>query len=301
MIKAELTKNCKKKSFLILTIILAILSISWLISVYVSSIKTIEMGMEYTDTQLVLLEPQNIFFQCMSQITLSIYIFPFIIIGVILVYDDIKEKVILQVAVIQKSRIRYFMNKIAVLLIYNFTVLLSIFIICLCFSLLMPNINKENMQDIFSVYTIFSFLIYWMGLTFWGIVAMAITCIFNSGIAGSCVALYVLIERIYTSTSAVTIQNSLLMKLNEFLPWANFNTLFVYAGDLKTLTSDMTQEIEIMKASTLTMYKYIHYNNSVVPYPYFKGLDEIIFACIVYLLFFIAIYVYYYNLRIKKS
>ena len=79
MIKAELTKNCKKKSFLILTIILAILSISWLISVYVSSIKTIEMGMEYTDTQLVLLEPQNIFFQCMSQITLSLYIFPFII------------------------------------------------------------------------------------------------------------------------------------------------------------------------------------------------------------------------------
>lgn len=298
--RAEFKRLFRKKSFYILSLISLSLLITWLISTYYAGMEGMNQGIVYDDTQLTLLEPQRVFQQGMTQITLSIYIFPFIIMGVIMVYDDIKEKTILQIAVISDNKYKYYIQKYLVLLVYNFIMLLMFWIICIFFSFTVPEIRIDMWKQLFSIYNALSFIIFWLGISFWGMVAMTITCITKSGIGGSCVAIYILFERIFTGTTAITFHNQTLMKINEFLPWTNFNTLFVYAGNIQYLLSDLSETEKLQNASVLTMYKIIEYNGTFVPYPFFKNIEEIIGICILFFLSVTAIYLYSYNQIIHK-
>lgn len=300
MIKAEFKRLFRKKSFYILTLISLLLVLSWIYSTYVSGNESLARGIPYDQTSLRQLEPQNIFFQNMLQVTLSIYIFTYVIMGVIIVYDDFKEKTLLQIAVSNKNRKKYFITKIIVLLIYNFAMIGIYLLLCLAFAFLLPNIDSSNWTALISINTLSSIIMFWFGLSFWGLVAMAITSLTNSGIGGSCVALYLLIERIYSTNTAVTLHNPTLMRINEFLPWANFNTLFVYASNLKYLTSNLSEADTIANASGLSMYKLIEYNGALVPYPFFKDVGEIIVICLLFAVAVLCIFYYSYNRRISK-
>lgn len=300
MVKAEFARLLRTKSLFILTVLSLFLVMSWIYSNYVSGSKALAKGIPYAETSLVLLEPQSIFFQSMLQVTLSVYIFPYVIVGVMLVYDDLKEKTLLHMAVLTKERKKYLITKISVLLIYNLVMIGICFGLSVSFAFLMPGIGSSNWRALISVHTILSFLMFWFGLTFWGLAAMTVTFLTNSGIVGSGVALYLLIERIYTSTTAVVFRNPILMRVNEFLPWTNFNTLFTYASNLEYLLSDLSQEEILANASILTMYRMMEYNGIMVPYPYLKDIAEIVTICLLYSICVLGILFYSYLWRISK-
>lgn len=300
MIKAEFKRLFHKKSFFILTAISLLLVLSWIYSGYISGSEALSRGIPYAETALRQLEPQNIFFQSMLQVTLSVYIFPYVIMGVIIIYDDLKEKTLLQIAASNRNRKKYLITKIKVLLIYNLAMVGICFLLCLIFAFSMPDINSSNWAALISIHTPLSFIMFWLGLSFWGLVAMTITCLTNSGIGGSCVALYLLIERMYAANTAVILHNPTLMRINEFLPWANFNTFFVYASNLRYLLSDLSEAETIANAAGLTMYKMMEYNGTMVPYPFFKSIGAIIAICLLYTIIVLGILYYSYNRRISE-
>ena len=82
--------------------------VTWIFSVYYAGVEELKQGLPYEQTQLRCLEPQNIFRQVLLQVSLSIEIVPFIIMGAIIVYDDLKEKTLLQIAVINRNKWKYF-------------------------------------------------------------------------------------------------------------------------------------------------------------------------------------------------
>ena len=300
MVRAEFKRLFHKKSFYVLSIILILIMVTWIFSVYYAGVEELKQGLPYEQTQLRCLEPQNIFRQVLLQVSLSIEIVPFIIMGAIIVYDDLKEKTLLQIAVINRNKWKYFMNKYLILLIYNLVILLIYFGIGISFSFMASYIDTTMWKELFSPYQLASFVMFWLGISFWGMAAMAVTCLTKSGIGGSCVGLYVLAERIYSSTTAVTFHNPVLMKINELLPWENFNTLFVYAGNLNDLLSGLTEAEKLIYASGLTMYQLISYNETIVPYPYFKGIMQIIGVCVIFMLLITGIYLYGYQRCIRK-
>lgn len=300
MIKAEFKRLFHKKSFFVLAAISLLLVLSWVCLGYISGSEALARGIPYAETTLRRFEPQNIFFQSMLQVTLTVYIFPHVIMGVIIIYDDLKEKTLLQITVSNRNRKKYLITKIKVLLIYNLAMAGICFLLCLIFAFLMPNINSSNWATLISIHTPVSFIMFWLGLSFWGLVAMTITCLTNSGIGGSCVALYLLIERMYAANTAVFLHNPTFMRINEFLPWANFNTFFVYASNLRYLLSDLSEAEIIANASGLTMYKMMEYNGTMVPYPFFKSIGAIIAICLLFTIIVLGILYYSYNRRTSK-
>jgi|GEM_PF-3421160 len=300
MMRTEFKKLFHKRSFYILTAISLFLFLSWIISGYVSGSEMLDKGVPYANTMLSKLEPQHIFGQSMLQVTLSIYIFPYVIMGVILVYDDLKEKTLLMIAVSNGNHFKYFFTKLNVLLIYNLAMVGVQLILGLAIAFAMPKINHSNWVSFFSIQTLLSFVMFGLGISFWSLAGMAITFITNSAVGGSCVAIYLLLERIYTSNTAVAIHNSTLMRINEFLPWANFNTFFVYASNLKYLMSKLSEDEKIANASVLSMYKMIAYNGTQVPYPYFKSIWSIIGVCLLYAIVALCLLYYGYIRRIRK-
>lgn len=61
-------------------------------------------------------------------------------------------------------------------------------------------------------------------------------------LGGSFSVIYVLLERVYTTTSAFIFTNTTLMKLNEYLPWTNFNNGFISLKSPSTNTTVLSQD-----------------------------------------------------------
>lgn len=297
MIRAEFKKLKYKKSLYILPLVTLICIIFWIISTYYTYIKMpSDEGVKQSIE--VLLQPQNIFFKAMKEICLSIYIFPLVVVGVVFVYDDLKEGVLVQIAVLSKNRIKYFMNKINCLIIYFFIVLVAYFIVTTSISFFLPEVTKVEWIDIFSVYSLSSFLIYWFGIVFFAIVSMLITYVTSSAVGGAGITIfYILFERIFTSNTAMIIKSPLLMKINEYLPWSNFNSLFVYASDLHNI---MLRK-NINAILELTMFKMGPYEGIVMPLPFLKSIWSLLFIIIAYFIVTITLFYRIYQNRISKS
>lgn len=293
----ELRINLRKKSVWSIFIITELLCILWIIISFNKANNIFMLGGSYKDSGLNMFELGDLFYNYMVYVTTTIYIFPFIILGVILVADDIYSKAYLNLYMVSKNLKRYIGGKGMTLLILNTVLLIMIIITCSVASYVLPNVKNIPFHILINIYGISSFFIYLLGISTLGFFSMGIAYYFRSSMAGLLVAIYILIERIYTSMSAISLQNPFIMKLNEYLPWSNFNTLFVYSSNLKYLTSNLTNEELMNQASILTMFRIIEYNNTNVAYPFFKELWAIILMCLLYLVLSILIFF----LGVKKS
>ena len=293
----ELRINLKKKSVWSIFFITELLCILWIIINYNKANNIFLLGGSYKDAGLNMFELGTLFYNYMLYLTTSIYIFPFIILGVIIVKDDIYSKVYLNLYLVTKNLKRYISGKLITLIILNILLLFLIIITCGVASYILPNVKNVELYGLINIYSVSSFCIYLLGITTLGFFSMGIAYYSRSSMSGALVAIYVLVERIYTSMSAVSLQNPLLMKINEYLPWCNFNTLFVYASNLEYLTSNLPEEKLINQASILTMFKIIDYNNTNVAYPFFKAFPIIALICILYM----ALSIIIFYLGVRKS
>lgn len=299
MIISEFKRIMSNKSFWILSLLTLIILISNTSIGYLSCSNDYINGVAYEYSGLGNFEPQNIFFYSMLNLTTSIYIFPFIIFGVVLIYDDIKYKFLMRVAIIKKNKFSYFINKFLVLLLYNIVMILLIFLVTVILSINFKNTIKENADYIFSVYTLLSIILYWIGISFFCVLSMMVTVLFNSAIVGNCVNFYILFERIFTSNTAIQLRNEVVMKINELLPWANFNTLFVYASNLEYLINNYENDLSGL-SSTLTMFMLVETYNTIYAIPYFKDLTHILLICTFYFIVIILLYFYACKQSIRK-
>ena len=301
LVKNELNLSLRKKGIRVLFAISILILVLWIGTTYHGASQKLYLGASYEETGLNLLEPNRIFSYYMFNLTTSIYIFPFIFLGMILVGSDLKNKIYLNICSVTKNRNKYILVKIITTLIINLLFLITILLLSITISILLPNIRDKSLTDLFSLYKIFSFLIFWLGLSGLSIGSMGLTYFFKSNVAGASLAIYILLERIYTSASAISLQNPILMKINEYLPWCNFNTLFVYASKLKYLTSSLSHEELLNEASVLNMFRIIEYHNTHVAYPFFKDLRLIIIICSLYIIVFLLLFATGFKKRIKEG
>lgn len=293
----ELKVNLKKKSVRSIFFITELICILWIIINFKRANNIFLQGGSYEDSGLYMFELDKLFYNYMLNLTTSVYIFPFIILGVILVADDIFGKVSTNLYMVSKNLKKYIAGKLITLLILNVILLALIFITCGLASYLMSNVKKVSLGNLINIYGIWSFLLYLFGISTLGFFSMGIAYYFRSSMAGALVAIYILVERIFTSVTAISLQNPYLMKFNEYLPWCNFNTLFVYGSNLKYLTSNLSTEELSNQAGLLTMFKIMKYNNVEVACPFFKDLWLIILICLLYLALSLKIF----SSGVKKS
>lgn len=301
LVNNELKILLHKKGIWALFISSILIFVLWIATAYYKSSQMLKLGIGYEDTGLHFFEQSNIFNYYMFHLTTSIYIFPFIFLGIILVGSDLKNKVYLNICTVTRNRTKYILAKLSSVLTLNLLFLLFILLLCIVTSFLLPDVKKTSIFNAFSLYHFLSFLIFWIGLSGLGFASMGLTYFFKSNVVGASFAIYILIERIYTNVSAISLQNALLMKINEYLPWCNFNTLFVYASKLKYLTSSLSGEELRNEASVLTMFKIIEYHNIQVAYPFFKDLKLIIFICGIYVACFVLLLIMGFNKRVKEG
>jgi hypothetical protein len=142
-------------------------------------------------------------------------------------------------------------------------------------------------------------------LLFWAGFAIAITYALNSAIAGTGITVfYLLFERLFTSMSSTLVHQPLLMKINEFLPWANFQSLFLYAIGSEQWTNQLHHKIDLNLSSMIPgMFRLTKTQLSgvSVPFPFLTPLYVLIIVITVY--FSVMLYACWtlYHYRINKS
>ena len=100
--------------------------------------------------------------------------------------------------------------------------------------------------------------------------------------------------------SSFTFRNPFLMKINEYLPWANFNTLSVYGSNLKNIVMNGMTESSL---SELTMFRL---SSTQVPgftiaVPYMKPIESVIIITFIYTIILVAIFWKMFKIRMSKS
>lgn len=255
------------------------------------------------DELLYWLKPDSIFIYALNDIVHTIYFFPLVLVGVIWVNDDLKNGTLPLIAVLHRDRLRYFTCKIVSMSLYFAVILVLYYIIFSLSAMAIPHIPAGNWPQVGLQNIVRSFPIYLSTFIFWGVVGMMVTYVFNSGIAGAGITMfYLLFERIFTAEIAYVLRSPLLMTLNEYLPWANFQSLFVYAAG----TEIWTNSGESVKFSLTTalpgMFRLEEVNPGItVPVPFLKPFP--ISAGVIVIYFIIVVYVFWksFQYRISKS
>jgi len=233
----------------------------------------------------------------MGDVFSTIYIFPLIIIGVIWVYDDLNHGTLAQIATLHKNRFRYFSIKIISISLYYLAIIVGYYLILSMTSFFLPDTIKSGWIQIFSVWNFRAIWIYTFTLMFWSVVGMTITYLSKSAIVGSGVLMfYLLFERVYNGATAFNFQSPLLMKMNEFLPWANFNSLIMYGAQIKTDTSQGFFSSVDSNMFELTTYM----DDFLIPMPVVKPLYILVIIAILYSVIILIIYWKAFQYRIKQ-
>lgn len=297
MLIAEIRKLLRKKALVLVTALMFVLPAFWIFITYNQGVSLISAGTPYQESGLSVLEPNRIFSSYMLQMSLSIYIFPLIVSAVLFVIDDIKERALLQISISNRKKWVFVSTKIGLYCVYVFLVFLGLFLFTLCASLFLKSVSKDALLAVVDLTVLASFILNWFGAVTIGAITIAITYLTGSGIAGNCFIVYLMLERLFTSGIAISTQSEILMKLNEFLPWANLNSLFVYAGNISSLYADVPNTSSYVY---LSMYRLSSYHGSIIAMPFFKPLPTIILICAVYFLFAVILAIYGCNYRLKK-
>ncbi|MCZ0702728.1 hypothetical protein J2T56_001062 [Natronobacillus azotifigens] len=306
MLKAEWLRIYRKKSIYILSIIPFIGVCFWIFERYQNASELSQLSLdsdiagagETIENLLLALRPEWIFSQAMGEVFSTIYLFPFVIIGVIWVYDDLNHGILTHVATVHQNRFRYFMIKIFSLsLFFLMTVFLYFFVLATT-SFFLPDTLKSEWPQIFSLWNLRAFCIFTFVLLFWSIVGMTITYLSQSAVVGSGILMfYLLFERVFTTVTAYSFQSELLMKMNEYLPWANMNSLIMYASQIKTETSQgfFSSVDPIMFEMTTYM------EGMLIPMPIVKPLYVLMIFSVLYSFVFGSVFWMTFQYRIKHS
>lgn len=278
MFKGEIKKLLHKKSLLIMTILTFLLPVFWGTTCYQQGTQLLSSGSEYAESGLAALEVPNIFLNYMLQMALSIYIFPVVISAVLFVIDDIREHTTWEILLASKNKWKFLRIKILLYFGYTLMTTLLLAVVTTLMSLAFDQVHPVNSSEMFHTSFVLGFVLNWLGISILGLMTIAITYLFRSAIAGSGCIVYIMLERLFTSTTAISGGSERLMRLNGYLPWANLNSLFVYAGNLK--------DIFILNDSSsyvyLSMYRATSDHGALLAMPYFKDLSTILIICLMY-------------------
>lgn len=255
------------------------------------------------DELLYWLKSDSIFIYTLNDMVQTVYFFPLVLVGVIWVYDDLKNGTLPRIAVLHRDRLRYFTYKIVSMSLYFVVILVLYFIIFSLSVMAIPHIPTGNWPQVVLQNIVRSFPIYLSTFIFWGVVGMMVTYVFNSAIAGAGITMfYLLFERIFTSQIATTLQSTLLMTLSEYLPWANFHSLFVYAAGTEHWTNFGESVKFTISPTQPGMFRLEEVSTGItVPVPFLKPFPILVGVIVIY--FIIVVYVFWksFQYRISKS
>ncbi|WP_188623800.1 hypothetical protein [Caldalkalibacillus thermarum] len=313
LLKAEWIRLKKKKAIYILPMIPMIRGFSFIFSHYVFANELHQMepdpqvpfsGESFT-ILLHWLRFDHIFVYTMEDILSTIYFFPLVLVGVLWIYDDLKHNILPRVSVLHRQKARYFGNKIISLVLYYAVVLLFYLLTFTMTSLLIPNVPAGELSVLLSADTAKAFFIYYIACVFWGIAAMLITFVFNSAIAGATIVpFYLLVERVFTAATSHTFQLPWLMYVNSYLPWANFQSLFVYAFTDNWFWNDLSEPGPwlVLSYPQPGMYRLEEVTQGfMLPVPYLASIWFLITVIAVYLAAIIYLCWRLYLYRMAKS